>query len=94
MTENIEKLIAKYFSDELSRNETQELITWIETGKNIDIFNRHVDLNFTIEKVKSNKGDHSQLWRYIEADIDKSLIRLPAYWKFAVAASITLLISF
>ncbi|MCF8275011.1 MAG: FecR family protein [Flavobacteriaceae bacterium] len=93
MTENIEKLIAKYFSDELSRNETQELITWIETGKNIDVFNRHVELNFTIEKVKSDKADHSKIWRYIEADIDKPLRRLPSYWKFAVAASITLLIS-
>lgn len=93
MTENIEKLIAKYFSDELSKDETRELITWIETDKNIDIFNCYVELNFTIEKVISHKAGHSHLWKYIEADIDKPLKRLTTYWKFAIAASIALLIS-
>jgi transmembrane sensor len=93
MTENIKKLIAKYFSDELSRNEANELVTWIETGKNLDIFNRYVELNFTIENINSTKNDHSMLWKYIEADLDKPSRKSLNYWKYAVAASIILLIS-
>lgn len=92
MKVRIEILIAKYCSDELSNSELQELITWIEKGKNKKVFKEYIALNFTIEQLKSEGQDDSLLWKYLETSI-KTPVRKINYWKYAVAASIALLIA-
>lgn len=92
MVERIEILIAKYCSDSLSDTEVQELIAWIKSGKNKKYFNEYLDLNFTLEQFKSEKQDDSALWELIKSSF-KTSKRTLNYWKYAVAASVALIIS-
>ncbi|MDD7884557.1 FecR family protein [Flavivirga sp. 57AJ16] len=92
MTEGIEILIAKYCSDKLTDDEMKNLIGWIEVGKNKKIFNDYISLNFTIEELKNENQDDSILWKHIESSF-KNPERKLSFWKYAVAASIVLLIS-
>lgn len=85
MTERIEILIAKYFSDALTASETQELIQWIESGRNKSIFDQYIALNFSIEELKGAQEDNTQLWQYIAAHL-KTPVRTLHYWKYAAAA--------
>lgn len=92
MKVRIEILIAKYCSGELTNSELQELIAWIQKGNNKKTFRDYVALNFTVEQVKSENHDDSLLWKRIEESI-KSPVRKINYWKYAVAASITIFIA-
>ncbi|AUP80601.1 FecR family protein [Flavivirga eckloniae] len=91
MTERIEILIVKYFSDNLSNEELKELISWVETGDNKKEFDHYVSLNFTIEELKSESHDGSILWKYIESSF-KAPVKRTRYWKYAVAASVMLIL--
>ncbi len=91
MTERIEILMTKYCSDKLSNDETYELISWIETGKNKEVFNDYVSLNFTIEQLKSEDQDDSIMWEHIKSSF-KTPVRKLNYWKYAVAASIVIVV--
>ena len=100
VNKRIEKIIANYFDDKISNEEAKELIAWIENG-NRDIFNEYVTYNFNIEQlklIKNNNQDSS--WERIAAKIgyqDATKV-IPFYkrnfFRYAVAASIVLLISF
>ena len=92
MTERIEILIVKYFSNGLSEGETDELLTWVETGNNKKKLNDFISLNYTLELLKAEDYDDSLLWKHIEFARKKSA-RKPTYWRYAVAASLLLIIT-
>lgn len=93
MSEKIEILIAKYFSEGLSSAETQRLIYWIEASENNKrTFNDYIVLNFTIEQLKSEGQDDSLLWKHIVSSF-KVPVRKLTYWKYTAAASALLIIA-
>lgn len=91
MTERIEILIAKYFSDYLTASETEELILWIESGSNKSIFNQYIALNFSIEKISAEKDDNSKIWQYIEQNYKTTKTKV-SYTKYFAVASIALVL--
>jgi len=93
MSEKIEILIAKYFSDGLSSDEIQRLMFWIEASKkNKRKLNDYIDLNVTIEQLKSEGQDDSLLWKHIESSY-KVPVRKLNYRKYAAAASVLLIVA-
>lgn len=91
MTDNIEILIAKYCSDQLTDAEQRTLTNWVESGENRKVFNDYISLNYTVEQLKSQNQDDSILWNQIESKI-KAPVQKLNYWKYAVAASVLLVI--
>ncbi|MEM9678993.1 MAG: FecR domain-containing protein [Bacteroidota bacterium] len=92
MEERIKLLIAKYFSDNMSRSEVKELIEWVEKGHNIKLFNDYVSFNYSIEKIGLNPSDNDILWKKIQSSIKHSR-RKNNYWTYAAVIIILLSIS-
>lgn len=99
MNKRTEKLIANYFDGQISEQEFSELFAWIEKG-NINVFNEYVTLNFSIEQIKiAQENNEAASWDRIASKINsRDSGRVISFYrkrmfKYAVAASIALLIS-
>jgi hypothetical protein len=92
MTKRIEILLTKYFSDHLTQDEVNELILWLERGRNKSIFNEYIALNFTIEQLKEERTKNDVIWHYIVSNYKKTPIRKLNYWRYKVAASVVILL--
>ncbi|GAA3604405.1 DUF4974 domain-containing protein [Flavivirga amylovorans] len=89
----IETLIVKYFTNQINDEETKKLNDWLIDKNNKIIFQEYVALNFSIEQLKHRKNHSKSLvWNAIEHNI-KDKRKRHAYWKYAVAATITILIT-
>ena len=97
MNKRIEYIIVKYFDNEISEAEANELIVWIENG-NRAIFNEYIMLNFSIEQLKfANDNKENSSWAKIEALINhkESTKVIPMYRRklFRYVAVIIVLIA-
>ena len=98
LNKRIEKIIANYFDGEISKEETQELVKWVEDG-NLDIFNEYVSLNFSIEQSRIiTDAARAKSWERIMSHLNGAPSKkvLPLYrkpiFRYAVAASVALLV--
>lgn len=78
MTQNrISILIEKFVAHELSAEETQELVNWIEEDANhAQFFNDHIELNNLLQKNRSN-FDSPEAFAKIETALAKSTHKNP-----------------
>ena len=93
MDKRIKILIAKYFDQQLSKEEARDLIAWIEKG-NMNVFNEYVMLNFTIDEIEAlRQGPDAESWKEIISKIHKShRVYKLRYWKYIAAAAIIIFI--
>ncbi|KAB1068154.1 FecR family protein [Tamlana haliotis] len=91
---DIENLIIRYCSNQISSDELNILNNWLnESENNKLVFKHYVSVNYNIEQYQTvNLSNLDVTWSGIESKIKKEK-RKPAYWKYAVAASIVLFIS-
>ena len=97
MDKRIEKIIGNYFDEQISDNETKELIAWIEKG-NRNVFNEYVILNFSVEQLKAVKNNKKvSSWERIVSKIndENSVKIIPIYKRsfFKYAAAILIFVS-
>ena len=70
MNKRIEKITANYFDDQITDDETKELITWIKKG-NENTFNQYVTFNFSVEQLKIAKENNQvSSWESIVSKIN------------------------
>lgn len=89
----IEILIIRYCTNQLAIGDLEVLNEWLEDDVNKKAFEEFVVLNYSIEKVKQyNDLDKHRMWSSIQGRI-KPLQKRTSYWRYAIAASITLLLT-
>lgn len=89
----IEILITKYCTNHITIEELQELNKWISEGKNEHFFQEYISLNFSVEELKRHNDFNKDLvWNSINKSI-KPAKSTTLYWKYAVAATIAILLS-
>ncbi|AUP79975.1 FecR family protein [Flavivirga eckloniae] len=92
--EKIENIISKYINHEASEAEIEELLVWLEDPKNEKAFKENIAvshyLNKSFKKFDSAKAYKNTLQIY---KTSKKKKRISAYFAYAVAASLVLLIS-
>lgn len=88
----IEILIAKYCNNQISNSEIQVLSEWVNKSGNKIIFQEYIALNYNIEKIKEvNPLNKEQVWGFVQTQIKPR--KKTVFWKYAVAASVSLFIS-
>lgn len=89
----IEILIIRYCTNQLAVGDLEVLNEWLEEDVNKIAFEEYVILNYSIEKAKQyNDLDKHKMWSSIQNRI-KPVQKRASYWKYAIAASVTLLLT-
>ncbi|WP_242135558.1 FecR family protein [Aestuariivivens marinum] len=89
----IEILITKYFANQISDTELQRLKLWLKDDKNKILFQEYVDINYVLEQSKRvNLIEKEIVWRSINSKIKGGRLK-SSYLRYAVAASVVLLLS-
>ena len=87
-------IILKYLTeDDLTDLELEQLLDWIKDSKNLKEFQVFVRDNYSIDIVYDNINEEAALQKVKNAIKDKEKPVRKLYWKYAVAASIVLLIT-
>ncbi|WP_341214494.1 FecR domain-containing protein [uncultured Wocania sp.] len=88
-----EELISKFFANQITKVELQRLSLWLEHDRNKILFQEYVDINYVLEQSKRvNLINKEVVWRSINAKTRRGKV-VPTYFKYAIAASIVLLLS-
>ena len=87
-------IILKYLTeDDLTDLELEQLLDWLKDSKNLKEFQVFVRDNYSIDIVYDNINEEAALQKVKNAIKDKEKPVRKLYWKYAVAASIVLLIT-
>lgn len=93
MKKEIRILIAKYFANQISAEELEELSVWVKKEDNREVFRSYAVINFNIEETRLPKQDFKRTaWETLEREIKKSK-KLRLYRRLGVAASIAVIVS-
>ncbi|MCK0130831.1 DUF4974 domain-containing protein [Flavobacteriaceae bacterium F08102] len=97
MTEKIKHIIVRYLTNSTTLNDLDTLSEWIKNPENEQIFNDYVQTHYAINHIMNNEESEETLERLLRTiRKEKTLLyrlKNQAVYKYAIAASITILLS-
>lgn len=95
MESKIEKLIVKFMTKSISADELETLSEWIEHKKNRTLFYEYIKINYAVDAAMSffNKEKAKLMFSIHTSQKSTSKQTKRTFWKYAIAATIALLLS-